>query len=215
MKLFANAGADRTKLDEFERWASGLASTAMGSWGARRGGWIGLLALAGAGFLAWRAGTGQSLIPGQEQPRRAAKSPARRLAAPRPAQASRSASADDKAPAKSRTAKSAASKSGTSRAGSAKSSAAKALRKRAAAKTAPKADMKVSDTKSAETKTGATRTGGEIRASEARARSKAPRAKASTAKTSAAKTSAAKTNGAHHAHARSEAKPKPAPTAHS
>lgn len=200
MKLFANAGADRTKLDEFERWASGLASTAMGSWGARRGGWIGLLALAGAGFLAWRAGTGQSLIPGQEQPRRAAKSPARRLTGPRRAQASRSAAADEKAPAKSRTAKSAASKAGTSRAGSAKSSAAKAPRKRAAAKAAPKAEMKVSDTKSAETKTGASRTGGEIRA-----RSKAPRAKAN----------AAKTNGAHHAHARSEAKPKSAPTAHS
>ena len=51
------------QMGEFERWASGLASTAVGSWGMRRGGIIGLVALAGAGFLAWRAGTGRSLLP--------------------------------------------------------------------------------------------------------------------------------------------------------
>lgn len=51
------------QMGEFERWASGLASTAVGSWGMRRGGIIGLVALAGAGFLAWRAGTGRSLVP--------------------------------------------------------------------------------------------------------------------------------------------------------
>lgn len=51
------------QMGEFERWASGIASTAMGSWGMRRGGVVGLLALAGAGFIAWRAGAGQSVLP--------------------------------------------------------------------------------------------------------------------------------------------------------
>lgn len=51
------------QMGEFERWASGIASTAVGSWGMRRGGIVGLIALAGAGFLAWRAGTGRSVVP--------------------------------------------------------------------------------------------------------------------------------------------------------
>lgn len=76
MMNFASKVADRGRLEGFERWASGLASTAMGSWGVRRGGWMGLLALAGAGFLAWRAGTGQSLVPGMSRPKSAPALPA-------------------------------------------------------------------------------------------------------------------------------------------
>lgn len=76
MMNLARKMADRQGLEGFERWASGLASTAMGSWGVRRGGWMGLLALAGAGFLAWRAGTGQSLVPGMSRPKSAPALPA-------------------------------------------------------------------------------------------------------------------------------------------
>ncbi len=77
---------------EFDRWASGLASTAIGSWGLRRGGLFGLLAIAGAGVLAWRASAHRqeilavankfspiALLP-DSKPRRARKSAPRKAA---------------------------------------------------------------------------------------------------------------------------------------
>ncbi|MFG1464269.1 hypothetical protein V5F77_15365 [Xanthobacter sp. DSM 24535] len=53
---------DTRNLSEFERWASGLASTFIASWGIKRGGVIGVLAVAGAGALMWRATTGHCAL---------------------------------------------------------------------------------------------------------------------------------------------------------
>ncbi len=72
MKRLTRTLADRDQWAGFERWAAGLASTAIGSWGVRRGGWVGLLAVAGAGLLAFRAGARDSmldrLMPAAPQP---------------------------------------------------------------------------------------------------------------------------------------------------
>lgn len=80
-------------MGEFERWASGLASTAMGSFGLRRGGVLGLLALAGAGFLAWRMGTGRSLLPAARR-----RAPQEALPAPKSARRPRAAQTRTAAP---------------------------------------------------------------------------------------------------------------------
>lgn len=135
----ASKMADRAQWKGFERWASGVASTAIGSWGARRGGWIGLLALTGAGFLAWRAGTGQSLLPGM--------------------MASSSADKDAPAlPAPKRTARGAKPRTATAKARSPKTDVKKepaAAKPRAKASSAKSAAGKSSQTKAAQAKPAA------------------------------------------------------------
>ncbi|MEP9379709.1 hypothetical protein ABLE91_23565 [Aquabacter sp. CN5-332] len=114
-------------MNEFERWASGLASTAMGTWGLKRGGLFGILALAGAGLLAWRMSANRSLLaledkrpapralPAADKPRRTRRASAT-AAKTRKAAPTRRPAAAKTAVAKSATAKSAAAKPATTRA---------------------------------------------------------------------------------------------------
>ncbi|MEW6257138.1 MAG: hypothetical protein AB1592_14385 [Pseudomonadota bacterium] len=83
MKRIARTLGDREQWAGFERWAAGLASTALGSWGVRRGGWVGLLAVAGAGLLAFRVGARESMLE-KLVPTAAKPEPPRALEAPKP-----------------------------------------------------------------------------------------------------------------------------------
>ncbi len=67
-----------------ERWISGIGSTVVASWGLRRGGLLGLLAIAGASALALRASSGRcalkAALEAESEPQGATISPIRRSA---------------------------------------------------------------------------------------------------------------------------------------
>lgn len=83
MKRMARKLEDREHTAGLARWATGLASTALGSWGVRRGGWVGLLAIAGAGLLAFRAGA-RDTVQAPFQPAAPRPEPQRALEPPKP-----------------------------------------------------------------------------------------------------------------------------------